>query len=29
MEEELDEIEDGTDNLLNTLNQFWRSSRRT
>ena len=24
MELELDEIEDGTDNLLNTLNQFWK-----
>ncbi|HEY7409479.1 MAG TPA: type I DNA topoisomerase [Vicinamibacteria bacterium] len=24
MEEELDQIEEGTDNLLNTLNQFWR-----
>ncbi len=24
MEQELDEIEDGHDNLLNTLNQFWR-----
>jgi len=24
MEAELDEIEDGTDNLLNTLNQFWK-----
>ena len=24
MEEELDEIEEGTDNLLNTLNQFWK-----
>jgi DNA topoisomerase-1 len=24
MEQELDEIEEGTDNLLNTLNQFWK-----
>ena len=24
MEQELDEIEDGRDNLLNTLNQFWK-----
>jgi len=24
MEEELDQIEEGTDNLLNTLNQFWK-----
>jgi DNA topoisomerase-1 len=24
MEEELDQIEDGQDNLLNTLNQFWK-----
>ena len=24
MEEELDEIEEGTDNFLNTLNQFWK-----
>ena len=24
MERELDEIEEGTDNLLNTLNQFWK-----
>ncbi|HET7747538.1 MAG TPA: type I DNA topoisomerase [Vicinamibacteria bacterium] len=24
MEKELDEIEEGTDNLLNTLNQFWK-----
>ena len=24
MEEELDQIEAGTDNLLNTLNQFWK-----
>ncbi len=24
MEAELDQIEDGTDNLLNTLNQFWK-----
>jgi DNA topoisomerase-1 len=24
MEHELDEIEEGTDNLLNTLNQFWK-----
>jgi DNA topoisomerase-1 len=25
MEEELDQIEEGTDNLLNTLNQFWKT----
>src|SRR5207247_5994699 len=24
MEQELDEIEEGKDNLLNTLNQFWK-----
>ena len=24
MEDELDEIEEGKDNLLNTLNQFWK-----
>src|SRR5258706_13889760 len=24
MEAELDQIEEGTDNLLNTLNQFWK-----
>jgi DNA topoisomerase-1 len=24
MEQELDEIEEGSDNLLNTLNQFWK-----
>ena len=24
MERELDEIEEGTDNFLNTLNQFWK-----
>jgi DNA topoisomerase-1 len=28
MEAELDEIEEGTDNLLNTLNQFWKKFKK-
>ena len=28
MEEELDQIEEGTDNLLNTLNQFWKKFKK-
>jgi DNA topoisomerase-1 len=28
MEEELDEIEEGTDNLLNTLNKFWKKFKK-
>jgi DNA topoisomerase-1 len=28
MEEELDEIEEGRDNLLNTLNQFWKKFQK-
>ena len=28
MEQELDEIEAGTDNLLNTLNQFWKKFKK-
>jgi DNA topoisomerase-1 len=28
MEQELDEIEEGTDNLLNTLNQFWKKVQK-